>query len=156
MLIEVSKNVGQLSTRMDTIEMTLRTTSDRHSKDLQGISTTLRVLQDTMERRCAPTESHTSHSETGDNKDAASLVHPASTSRDAGATTNKDLLRRLKRGYLVQFEHDEPSDNASAPAPKERLFDIVKREVSTLCANSCLILQIPPVLPRRGHPMEDL
>ncbi len=129
-LIEVSKNVNQLTTRVETMETTIRNTSDKNSAALHGISNSLRHMQESMEmRRCAAPETH---KETDDSGDASNRVPVSNTGLKAGVDANKDLLRRLKRGYLVQFDHDEPSEHHSAPARKVRLLDIVKREVQSL------------------------
>ncbi len=110
---------------MDSIETTLRNTSDMNSKTLNGISATLRHLQDSMGQRCA-------HRETEDSKNAPGQAPHANTANNPGAATNKDLLRRLKRGYLVQFEHDESGEHTSDPARKMQLLDIFKREVHSM------------------------
>jgi hypothetical protein len=125
----VSKSVNQLSLRLDSMEMTMRTTSDKNYSALHGISDTLDHLRDSMEHRCAPPETHKNADENGD---AANRVPLSNPTQNVGTAANKDLLRRLKRGYLVQFDHDEPGEHQSAPARKARLLDILKREVLLL------------------------
>ncbi len=132
-LLEVSKNVKSISARMDAVESNLRANSDstrQNSIALDGISHALRSLLDSVDRHSATPEPA---KDGEDGRDAAYIGGPAHTPRNAETTaTNKDLLRRLKRGYLVQFDHDEPTEEQSNSARKIRFMDVFKREVRSM------------------------
>ncbi len=122
-----------MSTRIDAVESNLRINSDitrQNGTALDGISHALRRLQDSMERRGT---TPATAKDTEDGRDTAHIGVSAHTPRKADTTaTNKDLLRRLKRGYLVQFDHDEPSEEHSHPARKARFIEVMKREVRVM------------------------
>ncbi len=134
-----------ISTRIDAVETSLRTNMEstrQNGNALDAISHALRRLQDSVDRHGTTSATAKDAEDGQDTADAAGHAH--TPRKAATSATNKDLLRRLKRGFLVQFDHDEPSEEQNAPARKVRFIDVLKREVRAIHYLPALIARSYP------------
>jgi hypothetical protein len=106
-----------LCARFDTLEANLRETLRKTSTDLKANTTELESLSAMVRLSQPGRQPHPDHQH---------------ESKPDATPTSQDLLRRLKRGYLLQYECDD-DDEIDGARPASRAINIIetlKREVA--------------------------
>ncbi len=85
---------------------------------LEGITELLRTKQNSR-----------IHSEGDQDVTDPGLTAHDPVKQDTTWNANKDLLRRLNRGHLLQFDELSEEDSESVPVQKASLIDLLKFEV---------------------------
>ncbi len=106
--IRINDNLEKIVARMNSLESYLEVISD--------------MLQSNKK-----SSDHLTHSTMVNSVDRDVISTLCKPMNEDPASTDKDLLRRLKRGSLLQF--DEPSNEEIAPARKASLIDVFLLEV---------------------------
>ncbi len=111
----VSDGFKELCARFDTLEANLRETLRKTNTDLKANTTELESLSAMMR------QSHPDFHRCNSRPEMKPDDRPSS----------QDLLRRLKRGYLLQYDCDDDDDlnGRRSMARAENFFDVFKREV---------------------------
>jgi hypothetical protein len=112
----VSDGFKELCVRFDTLEANLRETLRKTNTDLKANTTELESLSAMMR------QSHPGFHKCDSQAEMKPDARPSS----------QDLLRRLKRGYLLQYDCDDDDDlnGRRSTARAENFFDVLKREVA--------------------------
>jgi hypothetical protein len=116
----------ELYSRFDALETSLRETLRKTSSDLKANTAELESLSAIMRQshHCEP-QDHSMRSASAPHND-----HQSEMKQDE-APTSQDLLRRLKRGYLLQYEcEDEDENDGTRPVVRPvDFYTMLKREV---------------------------
>jgi hypothetical protein len=131
MLVDISDSVKSISARMDRIDSTkidanLKTILTR----MNSMDSRIEVISDglrTMNNSARVHESPLHSTETIEADQDVAKFTTSSPAKEEAASKDKDLLRRLKRGHLLQF--DEQSEEENAPIKTTSLIEKFKYEV---------------------------
>ncbi len=127
--MDIFECVKSLTARVDRVETTridsnLKTIVARMNSmesNLKGISELLRTTHNSRLQPCS------THSPETNQENLKSMLHDP-LKEDTTSTDQKDLLRRLNRGHLLQF--DELSDEETeGPVHTASLMEVLKFEV---------------------------
>jgi hypothetical protein len=160
----------ELSARLETIETTLRSTLLDTMAEVRATSKEVKAISETGKSIHHPDLEESL-------PDGVPIINGHSDVFRAGEPpieqlnktepappTSQDLLRRLKRGYLLQYERDDDErDETRSLVPTTNFVDVIKREarffVHYIQIFSFLIRLLPPiscsgVWHLRGRPQE--
>jgi hypothetical protein len=134
----VQNGFEKMSIRLDSLESSLRLTLRDSRADMSTNTKELGMLSALVRNACLPGIRESSHlfSENACEEDASSgeATHVAQQDQKV-SVESQVLLRRLKRGCLLQYERDDDDDeeddgNTRAPSSTANIFEHFKRHVS--------------------------
>ena len=130
----VRNGFEKVNYRLDTLESSLRATLRESRSDIIANTKELGVLSALVQNACCLGIRDRTHlnTENEGSEDASSGGAPQQKDRKVSVEP-QDLLRRLKRGYLLQYERDDEDDaengHKTATSDNNQLFERFKRKV---------------------------